>query len=37
MMLLAICEAHHTPWWAWLILGPTCLLAIWALIGGMMT
>jgi hypothetical protein len=37
MMLSAVCGVHSTPWWAWLILGPAFLLAVCALVGGMMS
>lgn len=35
-VLLALCEVRPTPWWAWLLLGPTCLLALWSVIGSVM-
>jgi hypothetical protein len=35
-VLLALCEVRPTPWWAWLFLGPTCLLALWSAIGSVM-
>lgn len=35
-VLLALCAARPTPWWIWLILGSTYLLALWAILGAVL-
>jgi hypothetical protein len=37
VVLMALCSPHPTPWWVWIFLGPVCLLAIFAVLGSMLS